>query len=182
MPGSWDQEFLASRERTSPESLLPVAEHCITGSLAFLDALLASPLNSKAGHQFEHSLNDSRASFKNSNLAASWDPWIAAAASLKGKRLSSVVRSAERSRVSPLSLALHEGVLAILRFMGKPPETTRFAYRWRKHATCGFANGLQATRFDPLMIAAGVCKTTPPFHNSSRLEGSVYSAEPFSSP
>lgn len=39
--------------------------------------------------------------------------------------------------------------------MGKPPETTHFAHRWRRPATWGFANGARATRVDSLTIAAG---------------------------
>ena len=39
--------------------------------------------------------------------------------------------------------------------MGKPPETTHFACRWRRSATWGFANGVQAARADSLTIAAG---------------------------
>ena len=38
---------------------------------------------------------------------------------------------------------------------GKPPETTHFARRRRRPATCGFANRLQTTCVDPLTIAAG---------------------------
>ena len=38
---------------------------------------------------------------------------------------------------------------------GKPPETTHFARRRRRPATCGFANRLQTTCVDPLAIAAG---------------------------
>ena len=39
--------------------------------------------------------------------------------------------------------------------MGKPPETTPFSYRYRRPATCGFANGSKATSVDSLTIAAG---------------------------
>ena len=43
--------------------------------------------------------------------------------------------------------------------MGKPPETTHFARRWRKTATCGFANDAQAARVDSLAIEAGGLRT-----------------------
>lgn len=46
-------------------------------------------------------------------------------------------------------------LLATNRLMGKPPETTHFACRWRRSATWGFANGVQAARADSLTIAAG---------------------------
>ena len=44
--------------------------------------------------------------------------------------------------------------------MGKPPETTHFACRWRRSATWGFANGVQAARADSLTIAAGGLQDT----------------------
>ena len=43
--------------------------------------------------------------------------------------------------------------------MGKPPETTHFAHRWRRSATWGFANDTQAARVDSLTIAAGGLQT-----------------------
>ena len=39
--------------------------------------------------------------------------------------------------------------------MGKPPETTHFARRWRRPATWDFANGAQATRVNSLAVEAG---------------------------
>lgn len=43
----------------------------------------------------------------------------------------------------------------VRQLMGKPLETTHFAYRWRRLATWGFANGAQAARVNSLTIAAG---------------------------
>ena len=43
----------------------------------------------------------------------------------------------------------------IRQLIGKPLETTHFAYRWRRHATCGFANSAKAARVNSLAIAAG---------------------------
>ena len=39
--------------------------------------------------------------------------------------------------------------------MGKPPDTTPFPCQQRSRLTCGFANGLKATRVKSLTITAG---------------------------
>ncbi len=61
----------------------------------------------------------------------------------------------KHDRAAPLSPALRESALTILRFINKPPETTRFARRCRRHATWSFANRLQTTPADSFAIAAG---------------------------
>ena len=48
----------------------------------------------------------------------------------------------------------------VRQLMGKPPETTHFAHRWRSPATRGFANGARAARVDSLAIAAGGLQAT----------------------
>ena len=48
----------------------------------------------------------------------------------------------------------------VRQLIGKPPEITHFAYRWRRHATCGFANGAKAARADSPAIAAGGLQAT----------------------
>ena len=48
----------------------------------------------------------------------------------------------------------------VRQLIGKPPETTHFACRWRRSATWGFANGVQTARADSLTIAAGGLQDT----------------------
>ena len=48
----------------------------------------------------------------------------------------------------------------VRQLMGKPPETTHFAFRWRMPATWDFANDMQAARVDSLAIAAGSLQAT----------------------
>ena len=48
----------------------------------------------------------------------------------------------------------------VRQLIGKPPEIAHFAYRWRRHATCGFANGAKAARANSLAIAVGGLQAT----------------------
>ena len=57
--------------------------------------------------------------------------------------------------VSLMRGPLNEQLSFNCQLMGRPPETTHFAHRWRRPATWGFANGARATRVDSLTIAAG---------------------------
>lgn len=60
-----------------------------------------------------------------------------------------------------------------IQLISKPPETNYFPRRWRRPATWGFTNGLQAACVDSLAIAAGGLRATGRLSFKTHLFGAI---------
>lgn len=70
----------------------------------------------------------------------------------------------------------------VRQLIGKPPETTSFSCRWRRPATCDFANDGQAASDDSLVVAAGGLRAKGQLRFRTGVFGSIEFAGPSATP